>query len=127
MRLGSLALAVGALGLTHCGSEFPLPDDENLSAAEVALTNSPMDVTCLRLTVLGSSRTEVRRFRLTAGQQAVFRVNGLPVGNAMFSADAFPVACTQPLEGVRATWYGEAIAATLNAGEVTHVALASRR
>src|SRR5262245_20785173 len=77
-RFGLLALTVAAGGLTHCGSETPVADDE-VGEAEVALTNAPTDVSCLRLTVSGTARTDVRKFPLTSGQRTLFRLNGLPV------------------------------------------------
>jgi hypothetical protein len=122
-RFGWLAISVAAGGLVHCGSDTnPLPN-ENLGEAEVALTNAPTDVSCLRLTVAGSARTDVRTFPLVSGQRTALRLNGLPVGNVSFSADAFPVSCSQSLSGVTPTWYSEPVAARLNARETAHVAL----
>src|SRR6185503_16072595 len=119
---GWLALTVAAGGLTHCSSETPQPN-ENLGEAEVALTNAPTDVSCLRLTVAGPTRTDVRKFPLTSGQRSIFRLNGLPVGNASFTADAFPVSCNQSFQGVTPTWYSDPVAARLNARETAHVSL----
>jgi hypothetical protein len=121
-RFGLLALTVAASGLAHCGTEST-PQEDNLGEAEVALTNAPADVSCLRLTVAGPGRTDVRKFTLTSGQRAVYRLNGLPVGNASFSADAFPVSCDKSLSGVPSTWYSDPVAARLNARETAHVSL----
>jgi hypothetical protein len=117
-----MALTVAMGGLTHCSSEPLLPNEE-VGEAEVALTNSPTDVSCLRLTVAGPSRTDVRKFPLSSGRRSVFRLNGLPVGNASFTADAFPIGCNQSLSGVTPTWYSDPVAARLSAQETTHVSL----
>jgi hypothetical protein len=121
-RFGWLALMVAIGGLTHCSSDEPLRSEE-VAEAEVSLTNAPTDVSCLRLTVAGASRTDVRKFPLNSGQRALFRLNGLPVGNASFVADAFSVSCNQPLSGASPTWYSDPVAARLNTQEVTHVSL----
>ncbi len=121
-RFGMLALTVAAGGLTHCGSETLLPE-EDVGEAEIALTNAPTDVSCLRLTVAGASRTDVRKFPLTSGQRTLFRLNGLPVGNVSFTADAFAIGCNQSLSGVTPTWYSDPVAARLSARETTHVSL----
>jgi hypothetical protein len=121
-RFGWLALMVATGGLTHCSSETPLQNEE-AGEAEVSLTNAPTDVSCLRLTVAGPMRTEVRKFPLNSGQRTLFRLNGLPVGNVSFVADAFPMNCNQSLSGVSPTWFSEPVAVRLNAQEVTHVSL----
>src|SRR5262245_18500753 len=79
--LAWMGLMVATGGRTHGGSERP-PSDENLGEAEVELTNAPTDVSCLRLTIAGPSRTDVRKFPLNSGERSVFHLNGLPVGNA---------------------------------------------
>jgi hypothetical protein len=122
-RFGLLALTVAAGGLTHCSSENPESSRESTGEAEVALTNAPTDVSCLRLTIGAPSRTDVRKFPLTSGQKATFRLQGVPVGNASFAADAFPVSCDKPLTGVNPTWYSEPVAARVSTREAVHVAL----
>jgi hypothetical protein len=104
-------------------SDDTVPAGENVGQAEVALTNTPNDVKCVRLTVEGPSRTDVRKFSLTTGQRAVFKLQGLPVGKDTFSADAFNVSCDQSLHGVSPTWYSEPVVAELRPGVVTHVTL----
>jgi hypothetical protein len=127
-KLSGLFVAAGLLGsLTACGSK---PDSKSVEAPtekageiEVALTNAPGDVACVRVSVVGS-RTDVRKFDLTPGAKAVFKLNGLPVGNASVSADAFPVACNALVPGVDSSWYSEAVVVQIKTNSVTHVALA---
>ncbi len=119
--------AFGALGaITACSSSSPDPvaqGDESVGEVEVALTNAPSDVSCLRLTVAGS-RTDVRTFDLDEGDKASFKLKGLPVGNASISADAFPVACNKIGNGGKPTWYSDAEVIRIFANKVTHVSLA---
>jgi hypothetical protein len=119
--------ALGVLGaITACSSSSPDPvaqGDESVGEVEVALSNAPSDVSCLRLTVAGS-RTDVRTFDLDEGDKASFKLKGLPVGNASISADAFPVACNELGDGAQPTWYSEAEVVRIFANKVTHVSLA---
>ncbi len=127
MRNGfALLTALGLIGVSACGTDSAtLPGNEEAAAGEidVALTNAPSDVSCVRVSVVGS-RTDERKFDLRAGQKASFSLAGLPVGLVSVSADAFSAACNQVNAGSTATWYSEAVGAKLKAGVVEHVALA---
>jgi hypothetical protein len=116
------ALVAGAAA--SCSSVEPTGQDdvEDLGEAEVALTNSPTDVSCLRVKVTGT-RTDTRSFPLTAGQKVVFRLTGLPVGTDTFSAEAFSVSCANVRSSVNPTWVSEPVTEKVVAGKVTHVAL----
>ena len=122
MWLRWLVLTLGASSLLHCNLEVPLTD-EKAGAAEIALTNSPTDVACLRLTISGASRTDVRKFPLTSGERAVFRLNGLPLGDARFSADAFGVSCDQSLSDTTPSWTSEPTPARVHELGATPVSL----
>jgi hypothetical protein len=111
-----------AATLVGCSDE-PSRSGETLGKAEIELTNAPSDVQCLRLTVSGPSRTDVRKFPLVTGQRAVYRLDGLPVGKDTFTADAFNAACETLKSGTPATWYSEPVVANVRAGVLTHVAL----
>lgn len=127
MRNGfALLTALGLIGVSACGTDsitMPSQSDESVGEIEVALTNAPSDVSCVRVSVVGS-RTDVRKFDLTPGKKASFSLTGLPVGLVSVSADAFSVACSKVATGTDATWYSEAVGAKLKAGVVEHVALA---
>ncbi|RYZ05663.1 MAG: phytase [Myxococcales bacterium] len=126
MRNGFAVLtALGLIGASACGTDsgsLPSSADEAIGEMEVALTNAPRDVSCVRISVVGS-RTDVRKLDLAAGRKASFTLSGLPVGVVSVSADAFPVACNQVTSGSDASWYSEAVGAKLKAGVVAHVAL----
>lgn len=116
----NIALTVATAALfAGCGAE-PTPSPELTGEAEVALTNKPADVSCLRITVQGTRR-DVRSFNLTG--KAVFRLTGLPVGNDTFSAEAFQASCANVTSTAIPTWLSEPVTERVRAGIVTHVAL----
>lgn len=116
--------ALGLLGASACSvdpnSSSTTP--EAVGEIDVALTNAPSDVSCVKITVQGA-RTDVRSFDLAAGKKASFSLSGLPVGTVSVSANAYPVACNKVASGVEASWYSEAVGAKIKAGVVTHVGL----
>src|SRR5688572_25096718 len=118
-RLGAAWLAMVSFG---CSDDRSLAQ-ENVGEAEVKLTNAPSDVKCLRLTVNGPSRTDVRKFPLETGQRAVFRLNGLPVGDDTFTAHAFSAPCEKLTSGANPTWFSDPVVARVRAGVLTPVAL----
>jgi hypothetical protein len=119
-RLGA---AVAALAMLSACSDDRSRSRESVGEAEVELTNAPSDVKCLRLTIDGPSRSDVRKFPLVTGQRAVFRLSGLPVGDDTFTAHAFAAKCENLNAGATATWYSEPVVARIRAGLVTHVAI----
>ena len=120
-------LGAGLMGLSifvlsaGCSSERNRPED--VGRAQVELTNAPKDVKCLRLTVNGPQRTDVRKFPLTPGQRSVFQLDGLPVGNDTFTAHAFAASCSSLNDGASPTWYSDPVVANISAGILTHVAI----
>jgi hypothetical protein len=115
------AAAISGGAIAGCGNGG-LSAPEESGQVEVELTNAPADASCLRLTVSGS-RTDVRTFSLTAGQNASFNLKGLPVGNASIAADAFEVACNKLVGQIDPTWYSEPVSIRVTTNSVTHVAL----
>jgi hypothetical protein len=121
-----LFTALGLAGIAGgCTLDGPLNggSSEEVGELDVALTNAPSDVSCVKLTLAGS-RTDVRTFDLAAGKKASFSLSGLPVGTLSVSADAFPLACNKVIPGADASWYSEPVSAKIKPGAVAHVALA---
>lgn len=129
-QLISLAIAglAGAAAAASCSSSdetlnLPNKQEDTFGSAQVALTNTPDDVKCLRITSAGSSRSDVRAFDLEPNENAVFDITGLPTGNITFQAESFNVSCSALVTGVNPTWYSEPVVARLRPGVVKHVAL----
>lgn len=117
----AIAASITAVAFLGCSSE----DDggELFGQAEVALTNAPEDVACLRISVDGQ-RSDVRTFSVTPGEKQVFVLDGLPVGVVSVSADAFALECNGLANDVAPTWFSETVAARIQADRRTHIALA---
>src|SRR5262245_38128865 len=122
MRKNGCFVAVAALGLSVAGCSFEeTRASEEVGNAEVALTNAPDDVSCVRVKAEGSC-TDIRKFPVETGENAVFYLNGLPVGDVSFFAEAFDVGCDELIPGVEFTWYSESVMASVQANRTIHVA-----
>jgi hypothetical protein len=114
--------------LVGCGGnddgEPPSGLDE-VAAARLALATVPVDVACLQVVVAGT-RMVTRLFEVTAGGAASFELKGLPLGQATFSANAFPVACGM-VPTSSPTWISDPVTVTLTRNEVAEVKLTLRR
>jgi len=100
--LGVLPIATGG-----CGSEPPsaaAADDELVGTAVLALAAAPADATCIQITAVGY-RTVTRALTVTPGASTIFQLNGLPLGQVTFSAQAFGGTC--PPSGT-ANWVSDA-------------------
>ncbi|MEN9578913.1 MAG: hypothetical protein RJA70_1922 [Pseudomonadota bacterium] len=128
----SFAVAtLAASGLVSCGSEGS-KDNSNegseaeaeFGIAEVALTNAPGDVRCVMITAEGSARTVSKKFSVLEGENAVFRLNRLPVGSVKFSADAFDAPCGTVVPPIpEPTWLSQDVSVRLRGGILKNVAL----
>lgn len=121
----ALFTSLALVGASACGSDPTVRDgsDEQVGEVDVALTNAPRDVACVKISIVGR-RTDVRRFDVATSEKAYFTLSGLPVGNVSVSAEAFPLACNQVVSGVDPSWYSEAVGVKIKAGITAHVSLA---
>jgi hypothetical protein len=117
-----LALVVVAAG---CSEGTPA-DGDLTGEAQFALAQVPEAVTCVRITVAGT-RSVVRLFAVAPGEPAVLELNGLPLGEGVFSADAFVSSCDAIDSGSVPAWISVPVTATIVAGAVVEVSLVLRR
>lgn len=123
VRASIVSAICAASSFASCTADVaPDNPDSELGVAEVALTNAPDDVRCVRLSVEGDADTVENSFPLSPGEKAVFRLEGLPVGLVRFSGDAFDAACDQ-LAGKSPSWTAQPVSARLRPGIVKNVAL----
>jgi 2',3'-cyclic-nucleotide 2'-phosphodiesterase (5'-nucleotidase family) len=88
--LSTFAAVAGTATFAGCGGEVdPAGPTGEL---QVALTNAPADVACVRITVAGS-RTATRLFDTTSGASTTFTLARLPVGVVTVDGEAFTVTC----------------------------------
>jgi hypothetical protein len=94
--------------------------------AVFAITNAPADAACLQITVVGS-RTVVKSFSLSPGQDTIFTLTGLPVGAVVFSEQAFAQDCSAVTASSVATWVSDPVPATITPGVVAQVMITLHR
>ncbi|HXT99464.1 MAG TPA: Ig-like domain-containing protein [Polyangia bacterium] len=119
--LATMAAAQAAGG---CGR---VTADGATGEVQVALTNVPADVNCVRV-VADGSRQVVGDMDVQPGQPTTFRMGGLPVGSVSFSARAFSTGCAAVTAQAIPGWVSAAPdVVDVSADEVAMVALQIRR
>src|SRR5262249_51804895 len=99
---------------------------EDTGIAMLSIVKAPGDATCLQITVAGS-RIVQNSFDLSPGQDAVFKLQGLPTGSVVFSEQAFGIACSLVNSSSVPTWLGGPVTVTLTPGVVANVTIVLRR
>jgi hypothetical protein len=122
-RVGLFSALCAAGGFASCTADVsPNNPDTEFGVAEIALTNAPDDVHCVRLSVHHGSDTLENLFPLTPGEKAVFRLEDLPLGLVRFEGDAFEAACSA-IAGQTPSWIAQSVSARLRPGIVKNIAL----
>jgi hypothetical protein len=88
-----LLLSLPLASAAGCSSSTTAGVDDPVASASVALTQIPADVACVRITVTGSTRRDVRAFDVAAGGTATLSMADLPLGAVTFLGEAFSSAC----------------------------------
>ncbi len=102
------------------------PNGEAAVSATFASTGTtgagpPPDASCLRIAVIGATRTEERNLALGV---TVFDLSELPTGDVLFVGDTFASPCSAAAAPASApTWRGDAVRATLTAGSPASVTI----
>ena len=96
---------------------------EDVGTATLSLTKSPADAQCLRLSVQGPARSLTKLLPLTGGQSTIFRLEGLPVGLATFTGEAFNAPCAGVFVNSVRSWYSEPVQAQVKISPAVHVVL----
>ena len=118
------ALAVGCQGTHSPGS----PGDDDTGEMSVALTEVPSDVSCLRLTVTGLSRTVVKPVPLVTGAStANIALTGLPLGKVTVLAEAFGAQCAALIATSVPVMISDPTDASIVQGTVTQLSLVLKR
>ncbi len=120
----SIVLSLGVLAaVTACQSSSD--EGEDIGTAELNLLDVPIGVGCIRVSAAGS-RVVTRNFDVFSNQHSQFSMNGLPLGNVLFSAEAFNTTCSG-IGSTVASWSGGPISAVLSAGTVAAVTVPMKR
>src|SRR5262245_9308934 len=127
MRINRVWIASLGVFVAGCSGAGGMGTEEDVGVARIALTGTPADVACIGITVSGGSRTVSRRFDATPGMNQTFMLNGLPLGNDVFTGQAYSAACASVTDATIADWTSDGVSATLAKGAVADVALILRR
>jgi hypothetical protein len=91
--------------------------------ANLTLETIPEDVTCIRVTVVGEFRTAVRDFDVLPGATFSQALTGLPVGEVIFTANAYAAECTGLTKSTAPMWLSEEKTVNLIQGKSSSVTL----
>jgi hypothetical protein len=113
--IAKILLALASTTTVGCDGQMPVADDDNALIA-LAITGTPADISCLRATVTGATRTAVRSVVATTGQAISTKLSGLPTGQVQVLLEGFGVACAAVSATSEATWLSDSIPLTLVRG-----------
>lgn len=119
-----LLTALASPIVSGCGSGPS--GEEQLGSISLAVSQTPADVGCIRMTVTGS-RTVVRTFDVVPGRAVILNLTGLPVGTGTFVGEGFPDACSG-LTGLSvASWTTDPVVANVTTSDPPRLALVFHR
>ena len=121
-RIGLVWFGVCAAALVGCSADGSDAEGD-VGSAEIAITQVPSDVLCVRIVAEGS-RVRQQSFDVMPGQSSVLSLNGLPAGTVTFSGAAFPATCSQMSPP---TYTADPVAALVQPPSIAQVALTMRR
>jgi hypothetical protein len=102
------------------------PHEDLVGHVQVALTEVPGNVGCLRLIAQQVPLTFQRDFSVVANQSTVLDFVGLPTGSVALSGAAFAPACSSVSSKTPATWVADPQTVTIASGSVTNIKLPMR-
>ena len=91
--------------------------------AMLSLAAIPDNVTCLRVTVAGEFRSSVIDFDVVPGDTLTQALTGLPVGDVVFSANAYSADCTSVTKSTIPMWISDEKTVSLVQGKSSNVTL----
>jgi len=91
--------------------------------ALLSLAAIPDNVTCIRVTVAGEFRSSVIDFDVVPGDTLTQALTGLPVGDVVFSANAYSAECTSVTKSTIPMWISDEKTVSLVQGKSSSVTL----
>lgn len=108
-----------ALLAAACGGTVPAHGPTG--DLSVALKQAPTDAGCLQVGLYGQTRTVYRTLQLSAGQSTVLVFKGLPTGQVLLTANAYPGDCSNvsepPASWLIASWSAAPQTVAIPAGQ----------
>jgi hypothetical protein len=100
---------------------------DQVGSALLELREVPADVHCIRIDVRAPSRSISQTFSVMPGTTATLSMPRLPLGDALFSGDAFLAACGAIASSNAGEWSSEPVSAHIEVSQVAHVMLVMKR
>src|SRR5687767_10571171 len=120
-------LCLASAVLAGCNqTESITPEAADTGRVILAITSAPPDAACLRLTIKGATSV-VRSLPLMQNQNTNLVLEGLPLGQVVFTGEAFGVTCSGVTSESIATYVSEGVPATLVEGQTVSVTIALQR
>lgn len=114
-------MSVAAL-LPSSGCDKP-PAQTESGEVMLSVGTIPDDVTCVRVTAAGEFRQVVTDFDVVPGATLSQALSGLPVGKAMFSANAYSQDCASLTKSTTPMWLSDEKSVNVAQGKSTSVTL----
>ena len=118
---GALLAAQGCSSSESTGEQSDVAA-EDMGSVSIELKRAPNDAACLRLTADGAT-TVAHTFDLTPGQASTLSMGGLPLGQVVFTAEAFSSACASVTAQSIATYNSDAVTAMIQPNITASIAL----
>jgi len=116
----ALAMALAACSWQE-GSDSSL-----VGVAAMAISQVPVDVNCVRINVAGA-RSVTRNFGVVPGSSPSLLLNGLSLGQTVFTSEAFGETCGLVSTATVPGWVSDPVTANIVAGVVAEASLVLKR
>jgi hypothetical protein len=103
------ALLLFAL-LCACGGEPAF--EASAGEAVLELVQVPANVSCLKITFTGATRTRSLALDAVAGARSSWTLSALPTGEVVITADGFSAPCPS-IAGIQRTWFSAPLVAQI--------------
>jgi hypothetical protein len=124
LRRAHLAAALlPALLLVAAGCDNDQADPTESGQAMLSIGTIPDDVACIRVSVTGEFRQVVKDYAVTPGTTLVESLSGLPVGQDVFSANAYVQVCDSVTGSTAPMWLSEEKTVSIKQGKSSSVTL----
>lgn len=88
--------------LSACGGPAV---ESDLGEVSLNLVQVPADASCVRAVFTGATRAMTVRLDARPGASATWQLRGIPTGEVVITAEAFPVACAQLTFATVRSWF----------------------
>ncbi len=116
------AIVVNATGCLDTDLPSPGPVQATLIIQTV-----PADVSCLRITATGPGRALVREISVRSGNTLTENLSGLPLGQVVFTGEAFPADCGAVTKATLPGWVSEPVTVSIILSRIATVNLTLSR